>query len=261
MKLETNEKANLIRARGVANDIIEELCITAPDQIQLEAMAMHRGLLIMEAPLKGADALLVRKGDHGLLKVKKGISNIGRKRFITAHDFGHWELHKGQSQWKIFSDSDLKGYLHSPMELEATMFASELLMPTKMFRPLCQDIEPDLKSIISLADTFKVSLTACAIRFIQENNNPCVVVFSDRGKVTWWKANDNCPRVWIEKNQLIHNYSYAADCVNSNDFQIRGGDVENTKYWFKDASLPEGVYEESIRLGDNDKILTLLWVI
>ena len=257
--IKTKEEPNYIKASGIANGIIEDCGIETPNQIELEKIALSRGLHVVEGPLVGADARLIRNGKKGLLRVKEGITDIGKKRFIIAHDIGHWELHENQSQWAMFIDSDLKGYLHSPMELEATIFASHFLMPTKMFRPFCLEVEPGIEHIKRLAKEFIVTITAATIRFIEECDYSCVAVFSENGKVTWWKANNLCPRIWIEKNQPIHKYSFAWECLESNDFEIKGGDLENPRIWCDTGH--QGIYEESLKLGHCGVILTLLWII
>jgi len=198
-----NEEPNYFKAKKAASALIEEFCITTPEEIDVEGIAMSRGLLVVEDTLEGADARLVRKGNKGILRVRQNIPEIGKKRFVIGHDLGHWELHQGKTQWDIISDSDIKAYTGSGMELEATTFASELLMPTKLLRPLCADVEPDLKRIQEISDTFLVTLTAASIRYIEESDYPCLVVFSHDGKILWWKKNNAIMRGSITKTEFI----------------------------------------------------------
>src|SRR5688572_7924209 len=66
--------------------------------VKIEEIAKSRGLSVVPYPL-GADV-------SGILSIKNGIGTIGynqeepkvRRRFTIAHEFGHYELHKDQSE-------------------------------------------------------------------------------------------------------------------------------------------------------------------
>lgn len=60
-----------------------------------------------------------------------------RARFTLAHEIGHFVLHKpyvdsqkfkNEKEWKVFVANDLR---RDPLEIQANMFASFLLLPTK----------------------------------------------------------------------------------------------------------------------------------
>lgn len=178
-------KANLIRAHGVAFKLAREYGFSHPSEIDLEAIAMDRGVLVVYGGLQGCEARLVRKGKNaGLIRIRDDIPECGRQRFALAHDLGHWELHD-QSQWFVCSSADLRDYEQSPAEIEANSFASELLMPTFMVRPRCEKAAPDLTLMKAIAEEFNVSLTSAAIRVLRESKHECVLVYSYDRRVKW----------------------------------------------------------------------------
>lgn len=68
---------------------------------------MALGVLILEGPLDSADARLIRRGAHGLIRVKQDIPESGRKRFAIAHELGHWLLHRNLSQVLACTSEDM----------------------------------------------------------------------------------------------------------------------------------------------------------
>jgi hypothetical protein len=73
-------------------------------------------------------------------------------------------------------------------EQEANQFAAALLLPERFFKPLCQKKEPSLDLMADLADSFDVSLTATALRYLQFCNEACAVVFSRDGIIQWFRG-------------------------------------------------------------------------
>ena len=87
-------KPNLIRGQGVAFKLAQQYGFSHPSEIDLESIAMDRGVLVVYGRLHGCEARLVRKGrSAGLIRVRDDIPAPGQKRFALAHDLGHWELH------------------------------------------------------------------------------------------------------------------------------------------------------------------------
>lgn len=83
-----------------------------------------------------------------------------RKRFTLAHEIGHYVLGHGPA----FRDSDLvfDTFNYDMREVEANIFAAELLMPEKAVEYLIE--EENIYSPAELASIFDVSLQAMNIR-------------------------------------------------------------------------------------------------
>jgi len=255
------KKVDSVGAQASAFKLIDILAIEKAEDIILTDIAMARGVFVFEGYLKGADARLVRKGNKGIIRVNNSIHNVGRKRFSIAHELGHWELHASLSQLDLYTETKFEEYKSNPIEQEADIFASELLMPTKLFRPLCADVAPNLATIKDLAKKFRTSISSTALKFLDEIDHPCIIIFSQNGHVKWWKKNSKCGRMWIEPGQAIHSSSLAHYCANNRAFP-EDGEVISPEAWFLDGNYQDitEVFEQSINLGYDSTIMTLLWL-
>lgn len=158
---------NKILAKKRAQDIIKELAIEEPSHLVIEAIAFHRGVLVKEGFMQGSDGRLVTSGSNGIITVRMDIPEMGRKRFVMAHELGHYELHSQESPAISCDEDDFyKWNQQSHLEVEANYFAGELLMPEEMFRSRISRKELSAELLNSLADEFSTSMTATAIRFV-----------------------------------------------------------------------------------------------
>lgn len=257
-----NHQDNTSNARQTAAALVKRFAFTKPDEIVIEDIAMACGVLVVEGILKGSEARLVRKKDTGIIRVRADIPESGRKRFAVAHELGHWKLHSAISQLYLCSEADIRDYAGSAPEVEANVFAGELLMPGILFRPMCRSSEPSLKLLKELAQTFATSLTSTAVRFVEESRENCIVVFSENGKVKWWRAKENSPETWIDAHQKIHQDSAAWECFRDGAMSTRMQRVP-TESWFQDLRHRRRfeVYEQSMKMGMYPLVLSLLWVI
>jgi len=135
---------------------------------------MMNGVLVREGGLEGADARLLRSGDKGIIRVNSNIRELGRRRFAMAHELGHWQLHQGVSQYWDCTEQDMVNYSGSTIEVEANTFASELLMPSRLFRPACRKADPSIAILRTLAVEFSTSLTSTAVRYVEDSKESCM---------------------------------------------------------------------------------------
>lgn len=247
---------DLIEARYRARLVCKALNITSPTDIVIEDIAMARGVYVTEGRLDGAEARLLRSGQRGLVRVKADLLELGRKRFAVAHELGHWEMHGERSPLALCTGEDIAAYGGTAPEIEANAFAGELLMPTLLVRPHCDGVTPRLDAIRAVAQEFRTTLTAAAVRFVEECRETCVVVFSVGRKVKWWRASERS-RIWIEPGWDLDQRSSAWDGKESRHME----DVA-APAWFLDspAGVRRRVMEQSVRLGRYNTVLTLLWV-
>ena len=223
---------------------------------------MDRGVLCLEASLTGCIARLVRKGKRGIIRTHIGIREEGRKRFAIAHELGHWFLHEAESQ-RIYkcTEEQMREYKGSPLEVEANIFAGELLMPMVLFRPRAQDEEPRLDTVKSLAGLFRTSLTATGIKFVDTNKHECILVMSTGGKVIWSKQQGSRTGLRIDKGMALHPESLAfnvADTLGRSGPEVVAPEVWITQNWYERQIE---VTEESWTLDGYNSVLTLLVVV
>ncbi|MBN8853025.1 MAG: hypothetical protein BGO55_14165 [Sphingobacteriales bacterium 50-39] len=143
--------------------------------IKVEEIAKMRGLKVLPYPLENeVSGILVIEGQLGTIGYNQHESRV-RRRFTIAHELGHFELHRDQSQ--LFVDKTFKVMFRSTapsiessnlrLEREANAFAASLLMPDDLVNAEIENMEFDLgseESIKELAKRFDVSTTAMYYR-------------------------------------------------------------------------------------------------
>lgn len=245
------------KAEYAAWHLMKERNLPDPRLYSIKDIAMMLGVLVVELPLVGAEARLVCDGDVGIVRLRQGIPEYGRRRFAVAHELGHWILHRGADSGALCSADDIGRFGADDREVQANEFAAAFLMPGPLMATRCRDASPSLNDIISVADEFGTTITATAVRFVQINRNTCVVVFSQNEVVKWWRRSQDS-RLWISPREKIDRRSNAFACEGITDMEPVDLDV-----WFPDENnRPSGVLlEQSMVLGTYGITLTLLWLI
>src|SRR5689334_8721052 len=72
-----------------ALDLLKELGITQPNEIDIEAIAQHCEATVTYQALTGCEARIVGANDRAIITVNpSGVR--GRERFSAAHELAHW---------------------------------------------------------------------------------------------------------------------------------------------------------------------------
>ena len=143
--------------------------------IKVEWIAQHYGLLVHKQEVEDdVSGYLLRNLQLGCAVI--GVNNRhhpNRQRFTVAHELGHFLLHKGNEvhvdrgfQLKHRNNRSKDG--NDLEEIEANLFASELLMPEKLISAeilRAHHLDVDLEEhVAKLAAKYEVSQQAMAIR-------------------------------------------------------------------------------------------------
>lgn len=91
-------------ALSPAERLLQQLGVTEPDEIDLEAIAYYVNARVRYRPLDGCEARIIGKGDQAIITVNTN-SGYRRKRFSIAHELGHWHHHRGKSLSLVASRS------------------------------------------------------------------------------------------------------------------------------------------------------------
>jgi Zn-dependent peptidase ImmA (M78 family) len=249
---------NEIRAKGTAFRLTREYGIEHPREIDLEAMAEDKGVTVVDAPLYGLEARLLRHGDYGIIRVRAGIPELGRRRFAIAHELGHWLLHAGVSQLFLCTSENIRDYKNHAVEIEANMFAAELLMPTRLFQKSIKNMEPTIENIGACAEEYRTSLTSTAVRFAELSTYRTIVVLSKSGRVNWWRPKLDGSHPWIQIGAPLHSESLAKYCTVAD--RVSSIEAVPTEAWLEDNwfSRQVEVTEQSTLLPGYDTVLTVL---
>jgi len=200
-----------------AKEIIKKLHIEEPKHIIIEDIAAVRGVFIKEEPMSGADGRLATLGDHGIITIRENIDIAAKKRFVIAHELGHFELHRGEIFNIRCTDKDFfSWYKGNPLEIEANYFAAELLMPEDIFKRRVLGKEVSKELIESLAYEFNTSLTATSIRFVTLRPEYALVC-SESSWIKWFVVDYDHFPYYINTSGKVHNESLAYDYYHGLD--------------------------------------------
>ncbi len=119
--------------------------------------------ILIEEELSNCDGKIIFGTSRAVIKVNSKIQFPERKRFVAAHEIGHLIMHRNmQLPDDMFSNFNIiagmeKALKNGTQELEANEFASELLMPEKLFLKEAQGKKFSPLLIKQLAKRFKTT--------------------------------------------------------------------------------------------------------
>jgi len=159
-----------------AERLLQSYGITRPNEIDLETIAYELGAQIKYRPLEGCEARIVGTGNSAIISVNS-ISSIPRQRFSIAHELGHWKYHRGKQLDCRADNADISKKNTSEFERIADDYAANLILPRYLLRPILKNHANLSFSIIDdVAKEFSTSFTATAIRTVESNEFPCLLI-------------------------------------------------------------------------------------
>lgn len=176
-----------------------------------------------------------------------------RQRFTALHELAHIDLGLPSEH------TGLPGAKRSPNEICCDVYAAELLLPYRIFKPLVLDGSVGVDIIDELAGRFDASFTATGSRFAALTNVLCAFVISDNGKVRYASRSNSLrdAGAWIPPGMDLPASSLSA--------RRRSGDSSRSTnqmaadLWFSDWRRGGKLLEEALHIKRLDQTLTLLW--
>lgn len=238
-----------------AEQLLQELGVTDPAEIDLEAIAFHMNAQVRFRPLDGCEARIVGTADRAIITVNRD-SLWRRKRFSIAHELGHWHHHRGRCL--ACRVDEYRPRTRNSPERTADGYAADLLMPNYLFRPLARNQKKlNFSAIKVLADTFDASQTATAIRLVETDHTPSMLVCHGQQGRKWFVRSPSVPDRWfpqvaLDAESYAFGIQFGADPDNPMLRKI-GADA-----WFDRAGSDRfEIQEQTIRVGP-EETLTLL---
>ena len=112
-----------------------------------------------------------------------------RGRFTLAHELGHYfiDTHRiGLKNGLLEPHPSLTNKAqYFSIEREADYFAACLLMPEERFRKDIGNKKFGIEVIDYLRTEYKISRTACALRFADIGNYPLLIVYAENNIIRW----------------------------------------------------------------------------
>ncbi|MCD4654763.1 ImmA/IrrE family metallo-endopeptidase [bacterium] len=250
------------RAIIKAREIINDLNILYPDEICIEDISFYRGAIVKTQLLKNYEGRLVRGKRKGIITYNSEIREPGKKRFVIAHELGHFELEKKQKDMFSCTVRDFQLWNKSQKDVEqaANEFASELLMPEKIFKQAEAKQPFGFETIKHLAAEFQTSLTASGIRYVQLSGETCALVYTEARKIRWFFPSLDFD-YFIPVKDYVSENSYAFNFFN--EMKIPDEFISiRADAWLSSATIDQNaqIKEHTISFPNYDATLTLLWV-
>ena len=162
------------RPQKEARRILKEFNYSLP--VDVRQIIQTLGIEIVEEPMEDSmSGMMVVKGSRAVIGINQS-HHPNRQRFSLAHELGHYLLHRLQQT--VFIDSStvfFRNGLSSEgtdfYEIEANIFAAELLMPREaIYETVHQPLDAfDERALARLAMQFGVSTQALTIRLTKLN--------------------------------------------------------------------------------------------
>lgn len=249
------------RQRGLENtrccDLDEIL-----DEAQVEVATSER-----DEP--GFAAVLIRLQGGGAGIMMAANQSKGRRRFSIGHELGHFFIpsHANAGPTLKCANAELRARSTDKRQLEweANDFASELLMPKRLFVADIRDRPVSFATIEHLTDDqmYQVSRTAAAWRLVQTTREQCALVMTTNGNVDWVARSDSM-RYWIsERGQPVGKGSVAAAVIRGEPGTLSAERVAPAE-WLEarhgESLTGVEVFESTHRIPSRGQVLSLVWV-
>ena len=244
-----------------ADELLSELHIQKPDEIDIERIALFKGADVRYAHLDGMDGCLVSEGNSAIITVRDSITYEGQKRFVIGHELGHFFLHPRTRQVETVDKEQIANWSEKQQqeEYEANMFSAELLMPKQMLQARTVGQEPSIEMIKGLADEFRTTLTATAAQFVLTTSEECALISTANRRRLWFILSPGFS-FWLHDDERIHGHSCAAE-VNEAKRTSRSSEIE-ADFWLKEFEGDHKSYitEDAVYFPTLRRALSLLWI-
>lgn len=240
----------------LAEDLLAELGITTPEDIDVDAIAYHCGALITYARLSGCDGRILGGPERAIITVNEDAPR-GRRRFTAAHETAHWVYDKGKVEGACTEEKITRAWGKSGVEQRANKFAAELLLPRSMLDAYVPDAPLDLDAVRSVVNRFDVSLTAAAIRMVKLSSRPAMVVcMSSQGRQWFFRSSLAPHTLWpvkaVQRGAGLHGLTRQAGASV-------GGLVAADVWTDRDDGDEYELHEDSVMITDDLSLTIISW--
>ena len=239
-----------------ARELINKVNPTAYP-VSLEAYAAAIGARISEDGDLGPDedGWCVERGGKYYIRVNAH-QGEERRRFTACHEMAHVVLNLPSDHTAAPSWSYAR---RSPNEILCDIFAAELLLPYRLFKPLVDDCDCCLAAVDRLAKQFKASTVATGSRFATFTSAPCAFVLSEQGRIRYSSRSKVLreAKLWIPPRMELPKGSLSR--------RLRGGEPSagpeevEPDLWFEDCDRDGVLREDARHLTQWDQTIALLW--
>ncbi|MHB8742705.1 MAG: ImmA/IrrE family metallo-endopeptidase [Sulfuricaulis sp.] len=242
-----------------AERLLVDLGISQPHEIDIEAIAFAQGLKVVYRPLDRCDALIMGDGKRGIITVNS-VCAPERQRFSIAHELGHWYFDRNKVSMCAAGDIERGDRRSGPADAEriADRFGSELLLPTFMLRETIGSVKRvDWSLVRRIAGVFRTSMPATAIRLVEANVVPSLLVCLKQGRRAWFVRSGSVGERWFPRDEVDARSSAFALSFGKNLTPGRATSVK-ADVWFDSFRAERYTLSEEAFLASNDDVLCLI---
>lgn len=237
-----------------AERLLMSLGVTEPHEIDLEDIAYDQGAEIRYCDLSGCEADILGYRDKAIISIDRNRGRA-RKRFSIAHELGHWHHHRGKKLRCRLEDYQPK---HKQLaERKANGYAASLLMPRYLVMPrACDHKKLTFKVIEQFATEFRTSFSATAIRLVEADIWPCMLICHTQQGRKWFTQAPMFHSRWFPKDELDADSSAFSTMFGQSEGefpQLIGADA-----WFdRSEAYRYELYEQAVRTSENEILILL----
>jgi len=184
MALNLEQSTSLIveRARQLVSQLVEHRGHERPPFLSEEYARLLGIKKIEKVDLGEVSAILIKLRDGDVIRVNQN-HNSARQNFSCAHEIGHallselnMEPYIDDVEFRTFNPQAHAIARAKAKERLCDAAATELLMPEIVFKKYLLGLGVSISSIESLANVFRVSILAAAIRIAEVSTEPCIAL-------------------------------------------------------------------------------------
>jgi Zn-dependent peptidase ImmA (M78 family) len=259
------------KGKNKAKEVLEEIGFDEITEISNSELVSGCGAIFIFEPIDNSDGKIIRGKKRTIIKVNSLISYPERIRFTVAHELGHYFLHKKLEthnetsrtlSWFNIENEMKRGV----QEYEANDFASELLMPEKVFRSFIEKRNFGPQLINDLSKRFKTSITSVVFRLLTLDVAPIFVVYISDGIVRYWRKMNDL-KCWVPDITKLPppEDSVAKEYIDANyEFLYSGSEKAQSidkSTWFKLNDWEDDIefLEYCIPTKQYKTIISVIW--
>jgi hypothetical protein len=202
-----------------AEDLLWSYGVSAPEHIDLDAIAFAQGASVRYHPLDGCAARLIGSDRRAVITINSRDSRT-RQRFSLAHELAHWIQDRGTGSF-LCAKEDIGAHNAEArgVEASANAYASQLVLPNYLFDPIARGSKLTLNRAAEIGELFRASLTATAIKLVKRTELVAFVICHTKYRREWFIRGSRFPEdFWVLEE--LHSDTLAFTMLYGNETGI-----------------------------------------
>lgn len=252
---------NELRSIQAARNTLAQYYISDPKDLDLKDILGCEKILYKESKLNSCQGNLIRFNNRGIINISSSITHSYKKRFVLAHELGHWFMHRDKVLFTCTNENMNDWTLNNPIiEIEANAFAGELILPENILKLYFKTPVPDVAIFREISHTYQISLSALSIKYAKSGIWPVCIFFCTNNAIDWPLPSRRFPYK-VFGNKHIPNNSLTEECLRKQVKEASTRVIETKKWFPNDYSVKDDSYlnEMVFPMPNLNACLTFVW--